>query len=74
MSIPKLKRQNTNAPLPNLVRQSHVICFKCTYFTKKKHLYCFIEKVALLFWFLGDFRCGTFLFMVSLAIYKYKNR
>ena len=29
---------------------------------------------ALLFWFLGDFRCGALLFMVIHVIYKYKNR
>ena len=31
-------------------------------------------KAALLFWFLGDFRCGVLLFMVILVICKYKNR
>ena len=31
-------------------------------------------KAALLFWFFGDFRCGVPLFIVILAIYKYKNR
>ena len=31
-------------------------------------------KAALLFWFFGDFRCGALLFMVTLVIYKYKNR
>ena len=31
-------------------------------------------KVALLFWFFGDFRCGVLLFMVIHVIYKYKNR
>ena len=31
-------------------------------------------KVALLFGFFGDFRCGVLLFMVILVIYKYKNR
>ena len=31
-------------------------------------------KVALLFWFFGDFRSGMLLFMVILVIYKYKNR
>ena len=30
-------------------------------------------KVALLFWFFGDFRCGALLFMVIHVIYKYKN-
>ena len=30
-------------------------------------------KVALLFWFFGDFRCGALLFMVIRVIYKYKN-
>ena len=41
------------------------------------HPSCFIAgrpKAALLFWFFGDFRCGALLFMVSLVIYKYKNR
>ena len=28
------------------------------------------SKAALLFWFFGDFRCGTLLFMVILVIYK----
>ena len=31
-------------------------------------------KVALLFWFFGDFRCSVLLFMVILGIYKYKNK
>ena len=31
-------------------------------------------KVALLFWFSGDFRCGALLFVVIHVIYKYKNR
>ena len=31
-------------------------------------------KVALLFWFFGDFRCGALLFMVIHVIYEYKNR
>ena len=31
-------------------------------------------KAALLFWFFGDFRCGAWLFMVIVVIYKYKNR
>ena len=31
-------------------------------------------KVALLFWFFGDFRCGALLFMVIYVRYKYKNR
>ena len=31
-------------------------------------------KVALLFWFFGDFWCGLPLFIVILVIYKYKNR
>ena len=31
-------------------------------------------KAALLFWFLGDFRCGALLFMVTHVIYKYENR
>ena len=31
-------------------------------------------KAALLFWFFSDFRCGVPLFIVSLVIYKYKNR
>ena len=31
-------------------------------------------KVAVLFWFFGDFRCGMLLFMVILVIYKYQNR
>ena len=31
-------------------------------------------KAALLFWFVGDFRCGALLFMVIHVIYKYKNR
>ena len=31
-------------------------------------------KVALLFWFFGDFRCGALLFMVIHVIYKYENR
>ena len=31
-------------------------------------------KVALLFWFFGDFRCGALLFMMVHSIYKYKNR
>ena len=31
-------------------------------------------KVALLFWFFGDFRCDVPLFIVSLVICKYKNR
>ena len=31
-------------------------------------------KAALLFWFLGDFRCGALLFMVSHVVYKYKNK
>ena len=31
-------------------------------------------KAALLFWFLGDFRCGALLFMVIHVIYKYKNK
>ena len=31
-------------------------------------------KAALLFWFFGDFRCGSLLIMVVLVIYKYKNR
>ena len=30
-------------------------------------------KVALLFWFFGDFRCGVPLFVVILVIYKYKK-
>ena len=31
-------------------------------------------KAALLFWFLGDFRCGVLLFMVILVVYNYQNR
>ena len=31
-------------------------------------------KAALLFWFIGDFRCGVLSFMLILVIYKYKNR
>ena len=31
-------------------------------------------KAALLFWLFSDFRCGVPLFIVILAIYKYKNR
>ena len=31
-------------------------------------------EAALLFWFFGCFRCGVLLFIVSLVIYKYKNR
>ena len=31
-------------------------------------------KVAPLFWFFGDFRCGVMIFTVILVIYKYKNR
>ena len=31
-------------------------------------------KAALLFWFLGDFRCGVPLFIVILIIYNIKNR
>ena len=31
-------------------------------------------KAALLFWFVGDFRCGALLFMVIHVIYKHKNR
>ena len=31
-------------------------------------------KATLLFWFVGDFRCGALLFMVIHVIYKYKNR
>ena len=31
-------------------------------------------KVALLFWFFGDFRCGALLFVVIHVIYKYTNR
>ena len=30
-------------------------------------------KVALLFWFFGDFRCGVPLIIDILVIYKYKN-
>ena len=30
-------------------------------------------KAALLFLFVGDFRCGALLFMVIHVIYKYKN-
>ena len=30
-------------------------------------------KAALLFWFFGDFRCRVPLFVVILAIYKYKK-
>ena len=33
-----------------------------------------LPKAALLFWFIGDFRCGALLFMVIYVIYKYKNR
>ena len=29
---------------------------------------------ALLFWFVGDFRCGVSLFIVIHVIYKYRNR
>ena len=29
-------------------------------------------KAALLCWFVGDFRCGVFLFFVILVIYKYR--
>ena len=31
-------------------------------------------KAALLFWFFGDFICGSLFFMVIHVIYKYKNR
>ena len=31
-------------------------------------------KAALLFWFIGGFRCGVPLFIVFLVIYFYKNR
>ena len=31
-------------------------------------------EAALLFWFLGDFRCGALFFMVIHVIYRYKNR
>ena len=31
-------------------------------------------KVALLFWFFGDSRCGVPLFIIILVIYKYENR
>ena len=31
-------------------------------------------KAALLFWFFGEFSCGVPLFIVTLVIYKYKNR
>ena len=31
-------------------------------------------KAALLVWFVGDFRCGVFLFMLIFVLYKYKNR
>ena len=30
-------------------------------------------KAALLFWFMGDFRCGVSLFIVIRVIYKYRN-
>ena len=39
------------------------------------HLNNFIacrQKAALLFWFFGDFRCGVWLFIVILVIYKYR--
>ena len=31
-------------------------------------------KAAVLFWFLGNFKCGVSLFIVIRAIYKYRNR
>ena len=31
-------------------------------------------KAAPLFWFFGDFRCGTLLFVVIHVLYKYINR
>ena len=32
------------------------------------------RKVDLLFWFIGDFRCGMLLFVFILIISKYRNR
>ena len=29
---------------------------------------------VLVFWLFDDFRCGALLFMVIIAIYKYKNK
>ena len=41
------------------------------YFKPPSNFIAGCPKVALLFWFFGDFRCGVMLFMVILIIYIY---
>ena len=46
--------------------------FVLSYFIPPSNCIAVRPKVALLFWFFGDFRCGVSLFIVIRLIFKYR--